>query len=59
MNPKEYEMKVIEKLIPAKSTRWNYVTYCCPRCDIDLEHMVQSSYRCKYCPECGQKVRWY
>ena len=59
MNSKEHEMKVVEKLIPSKSTNWTYVEYVCPRCGVDLEQVVQSQYKCKYCPECGQKVWWY
>ena len=32
--------------------------YECPNCKVDVRHVVKSDYLCKYCPECGQKVRW-
>ena len=34
------------------------IYYKCPNCKVDLEQTVKSDYECKYCPECGQKVRW-
>ena len=30
----------------------------CPNCKVDLRQVVKSDYLSKYCPECGQKVRW-
>lgn len=30
----------------------------CPSCKVDLRQVVKSDYLSKYCPECGQKVRW-
>ena len=32
--------------------------YECPNCKVDVRHVVKSDYLCKYCPECGQKLRW-
>lgn len=30
----------------------------CPSCKVDLRQVVKSDYLSKYCPECGQNVRW-
>ena len=57
---KEHEMVVIERISKPWETEGNWVQfeYLCPKCNVNLEKVVQSHCKCKYCPECGQKVRW-
>lgn len=33
---------------------------CCPECGIDLLEFERHNefYEAKYCPECGQKLKW-
>lgn len=57
MNSKEYEMKVVEKII--STDKWLTLEYLCPRCNVNLDKVIPQRYKCKYCPECGQKVWWY